>query len=467
MCTFIIYCHDDQFVSETLHDLIDKTPPAHLKQIIICDEKDLLNKDKLPLTHWDYIFHTNNIGKSRAYNFAAETATENTLIFLQAPTKFSQDWLPPLLEQLPPTALRSPTAYNLDTNLWASENKHWTRYGLRWDFTVHNRKFRPTKWSPLAANCLVINKEFFHTIHGFDQGSQIGPGDNICLSLKTWMAGGEVQIIDNSHISIIPETNTNNHNLARLVEAWFPKHTTHFYNAIDQKPTNIGRIDQLIQFTDTIEHDTDWWIENLQPELLGTMVLRGTAHGKRIAVVGDGPSLNYTTPSMINSHDIVIGVDYVHQLFDCDYVVSQSVDVVSQLEIPFSRLVVPIVLEHRVAGQFVSAMEVVPGAIQLELGEFGQLEKLSPPFCNFDNTTLLALHFALFLGPSTITLFGCDNKIIDGRSHTSLLEQYDSGEIWADSEQTRNKFNFYEVGLGQLGKLALQLNIPILRVGHV
>ena len=197
------------------------------------------------------------------------------------------------------------------------------------------------------------------------------------------------------------------------------------------------------------------------------MVLRGTAHGKRIAVVGDGPSINYTTPSMINSHDIVIGVDYIHQLFDCDYVVSQSVDVVSQLEIPFSRLVVPIVLEHRVAGQFVSAMEVVPGAIQLELGEFGQLEKLSPPFCNFDNTTLLALHFALFLGPSTITLFGCDNKIIDGRSHTSLLEQYESGEIWADSEQTRNKFNFYEVGLGQLGKLALQLNIPILRVGHI
>jgi len=468
MCTFIIYCRNNQYLTETLHDLIDKTPPGLIQEIILCDDNGVLEKDKLPLNEWDHVIRTGNIGKSRAYNQAAALATSEILVFLQQPTKFSTDWLPPLLARLQARTLVCPVAFTLDTNLWATEDRGWQRYGLRWDFTVHNRKFRSSDNSPIACFCMVIRQDFFIEMGGFDDGSGPGPGDNICLSLKTWMAGGEVKIVDESYVAIVPEVESERReNLARLVEAWFPKYVSYYYQVSGQKPGNVGRIDRLVGFAEKCERSAEWWLANLQPELLGVQALHGTAHGKRVAVVGDGPSLGYVTHAMVNNHDIVIGVDYIGGLFDCDYVVSNSADVVAQLEVPVNRLVVPYVLEQKLSGGFVVAAEAVPGAIQLEVGEIGEVGGVFPPFCNFGNVTLLALHFALFLGPSTITLFGCDNKIIDGKSHTNLVEQYDTGEMWTDSEQTRKRFSFYETGLSQLGKLADNLNIPILRVGHV
>jgi len=201
----------------------------------------------------------------------------------------------------------------------------------------------------------------------------------------------------------------------------------------------------------------------LQPELLGMYALRGTAHGKRIAVVGDGPSLDYVNWAWINSHDVVIVVDYLGLQFDYDYIISNSLDVVRQLE-PTDKLVVPYMLEDKM--NLMASKDVVPQAIQVEMGEVGVVASVFPPFCDFGNVTLLALHFALFLGPQSITLFGCDNKILGGKSHTSLIKQYDGGQIWPESEQTSKRLNFYEFGVDQLGKLALQLDIPLIRVGH-
>lgn len=471
MATFIIYCRNNDHIDRTLNDLIDKTPPQYVEQIILCDETNAipLEDHGLPLNDWDIISKTEQVGRSRAWNIAAGLATSEQLVFLTAPVKFSTDWFLPIINELTEKRLVSPLAFSLDTNLWATEDRGWRRYGMRWSMAMYNRRFGDK--SPLAAFCLVIHKKFFDEIGGFDNDASPGPGDNICLSLKTWMVGGEVLVVDDSYIAVIPEVESEaRRNLARMIEAWFPKYITHFYEACELEPgsVDIGRIDELVRFAESAERSPQWWLEHLQPELLGVYLLRNIAHGKRIAVVGDGPSLDYLNLSQINNHDIVIAVDYVGLLVDADYVVTNSVQVISELreKYPEQRFIVPYVLQHQMAGEYVFAGHVVPGAVQFEIGDVGVLRSVNPPFCDFGSCTHMAVHFALFLGPRNISLFGCDNKIIEGKSHTSRLDYYNDGKIWTESEQTRRRFAFYDSGLDQLGKLALSLDIPLLRVNH-
>jgi hypothetical protein len=470
MATFIIYCRNSNNLEQTLNDLIDKTPPEHIEQIILCDENDAIPED----TDWDIqyppvISKTEQIGRSRAWNEAARLAKSEQLVFLTAPVKFGLDWFSPIIEQLSEKRLVSPRAFALDTNLWATEAKAWRRYGMRWSMAMYDRRFGDR--SPLAAFCMVIHKQFFEEIGGFDEGAIPGPGDNICLSLKTWMAGGEVAIADESYIAIIPEVESEaRHNLVRMIEAWFPKHTTHFYESCGIEPgsVEVGRIDELVRFAESSERSAQWWLENLQPELLGIYLLRNTAHGKRIAVVGDGPSLDYMSLSLINSHDIIICVDYIGLLVESNYVVTNSADVVMELRSKYvdQQFVVPYIMENRVAGEYMLASDTVPNAVQFEVGEIGDVSSVNPPFCDFGNCVHMALHFALFLGPYSISLFGCDNKIIGDKSHTSKLDYYNGGKIWTDSDQTKKRLSFYDSGIDQLGRLALSLGIPLIRVGH-
>jgi hypothetical protein len=114
-----------------------------------------------------------------------------------------------------------------------------------------------------------------------------------------------------------------------------------------------------------------------------------------------------------------------------------------------------------------AAAEVAPRSIQFELMRTNGIPSSQfPPFVNYDNLALTAVHFALFLGAKSVTLFGFDGKLIGEQSHTSKLEAYDDGKLWSDSESTRRRFASFEYGLDKLSKLAVSLKIPLFRVSH-
>lgn len=473
MASFIIYCRNADNLHRTLCDLVDKTPPQVLQEIILCDDGPVgLSAESYlydDVRHKITVIASNCIGKSQAWNRAGRLAKSSHLVFLTQAMKFGSDWWLELEKQFAPKRLLSPVTYPLDVGLWATESHGCRRYGMRWDLSVYNRKLGSR--SPLAAYCMIIEKDFWEQIGGFDDQADVGPGDNICLSLKVWMAGGEIVVVDDSYVAVVHEVEAGSkRNLARLVEAWFPKYAGLFYDmaGIARGSLDLGRLNNLVQFAESSERSSQEWLENLHPELLGVHKLRGLAQGERIAIVGDGPSLDYINWSTINSHDLVIAIDYIGLLFDCDFVVTESLDVVSELRAKYSdkQLIVPYVLEHKIAGEYVTATEAVPGATAFELGEIGQVNSEFPPFCNFGTCVHMALHLALFMQPRSISLFACDNKIIAGKSHTSRSEFYNGGEIWADSDHSRKRFSFYEVGVAQLSKLALRLGIPVIRIGH-
>jgi polypeptide N-acetylgalactosaminyltransferase len=473
MASIIFYNSDPINVNRSISDLLNRTPKSLIDEIIVCD--DTGSTEEIP--HAQRV-QSDHIGRARAWNLAAEQAKGSELVFLGGPTKFSQDWLPPILDSIKgENRLVSPIVHTLDMNLWAMEDNQYKRFGWRWNLDLYSRRpFQITESPTLSSYCIAVTKDWFKSLGGFDNGMQNGLGEDIELSLRNWLFGGRCLVTEDSTIAAAfrgPDSSPKTvQNLSRIVEVWMPEYATYFYQArgIDHH-VNCGRIDNLLNMRSHQKKSVDWFLSCLQPELFGVYKLKGTAAGKSIAVVGPSASVDLLNPAWINRHDIVIGVDYMGLQYECDYVMTDTAHVVVELRKNYNdeKFVLPVAIENRVAGRYDPASSIAPGAIQFELGKSGsghEMNSVDPPFCNFENPVLSAIHFALYLNPKYITLFGCDNKIISGRSHSAKIEYYDGGDVWPDSDATRSRFAFYEFGLDRLGRLAQKLGIPLFRMNH-
>ncbi len=470
MISVLIYATDARYLDKTIDGLLDCTP--HLGEVIVCDDVGL-NYERTGVR----VVRTDGVGRAKAWNTAVVEASHKVLVFLKDKTRVSPDWILPLMDMLDadPNGLVSPVVHTLDPSLWTTDMNRWRRFGWRWDMNVHDRAFDGRPDSPsVSSYCIVCRRAWFDEIGGFDAGMGPGAGEDIEISLRSWLLGGSVRVADDSIIAAALEVDYDPrtvNNLARIVEAWLPAQSSRFYGARGIKPTDVmtGRLNGLASMQSRQKRPIEWFLANLQPELHSIYALRGSATGRSVAVVGPGPSLDYVNMALIARHDFVIGVDYVGLMIDCDFVMTDAVHVTAELRSKYrdEQFVVPVALQDRVNGRVVPAGEVLPGCHQFEMMRGGTTPtSLDPPLCNFESMALSAVHLAMFLSPASITVYGCDNKLVGGKSHTSKLDHYDGGLVWPDVESTRRKFAFYEYGLDQLGQLAHAAGIPLLRVCH-
>lgn len=470
MATILVYATEPAYLTQTIDTILDRTPISLLDEIILCAD------DKFEFEHPSVrVVRSNKIGCARAWNACMSGVLAHDVVFMRAGAKVGADWLVPLINFLHQNeqSIVSPVVYDLDVHLWASGELRWRRPAWRWDLRLYDRRLTSGTESPaLSAYCLVMRRSWFEHLGGFDSGMVDEGGEDIELTLRSWLLGGSAHVVDDSEIAATSSPSPNLTNLMRTVEAWMPTHARYFYQArdLDQLATNCGRLHNLVGLQELQQRPFSWFLQHLAPELNGLYDLRGSAAGKTIAVVAPGPSLDCLNSAFVNRHDLVVGVDFAANLFACDFIVTDAVHVVGEVrnKAGRARFVLPTVLANLHAGRWEATSLVLPEAIQYELGQPGVGPTgVDPPFCNYENAVLSAIHFALFLRPKSITVFGFDNQIINGKSHTSRLEYYDNGEVWPDSEGTRRRFAVYERAFTELGQLARKNSISLIRVNHV
>lgn len=467
MITIVIYATDGTYLDKTVDEILDTT--TDVSEIMVCDSVGL-NYRRSDVKSVD----TFGLGRAQAWNHAALQANGDVLVFLKDKTKLSDGWIEPLLSLLKSDykCVCSPIIYTLDLAAWSAEPSRWRRFGWRWDLNLYDRQYVGSDDSPsISSNCVVVTKQWFNEIGGFDDGMVAGSGEDIDFSIKTWLLGGSVKMCDGSAISAALEFDYNERtvdNLARIVETWMPSYATHFYasRGIKQDQLTFAKIRD---FSSRQERPIEWFLAKLQPELLNVYGLRGSAAGKSVAIVYPGASLDFINQAVVQRHDFVIGIDYAGLMYQCDFVLSDSVVVLSELQKSYGQrsLLIPLLLHDR-SGGYVAAGEAFPEAQHLELAVGNSIPVVSePPFCNFGHLGLTAVHLALFLNPASITVYGVDNKLVNGQSHASRQKFYDDGKILEDSEALRRRFAVYEYGFDCLGRLASSLNIPVLRMNHI
>jgi polypeptide N-acetylgalactosaminyltransferase len=149
--------------------------------------------------------------------FGCVNAQGPALVFMDAHTEVTPGWLEPLLDPLIKNPLSStiPVVDGLDANtLEYKYNPDPTTYmvgGFKWNLIYEWINIRPDVKSAMKSPCdpiptptmlgafFVIMKDNFIRLGMYDEGYEIWGAENLELSFKVWMCGGEMHQIPCSH----------------------------------------------------------------------------------------------------------------------------------------------------------------------------------------------------------------------------------------------------------------------------
>ncbi|XP_029642743.2 N-acetylgalactosaminyltransferase 7, partial [Octopus sinensis] len=291
----------------TIHSVINMSPPALLKEVILIDDESNKGNFKADLSVYlkdnfkdkvNLFRNSKKEGLIRSKTIGAKYASGDILVFMDAHCECGRNWLVPILALLAHnrTIVASPVTNVIDWETFAYKTtfreKH--HHGIfEWgflykeskvpDMELTSRKYNsePYRSPTLAGGLFAIDGKYFFELGGFDPGLQSQGGENFELSFKIWQCGGSIKWVPCSHVGYVRQTPMfldtvqNLSDLAlnyiRVVEVWLDnEHKQYFYArqpSMEEYP--ILNISKQLEFKK--EHECKsfkWFLENVANEVL-------------------------------------------------------------------------------------------------------------------------------------------------------------------------------------------------------
>uniref|UniRef100_A0A4W3HUH9 Glycosyltransferase 2-like domain-containing protein n=1 Tax=Callorhinchus milii TaxID=7868 RepID=A0A4W3HUH9_CALMI len=264
--TSIIMCFVDEVWSTLLrsvHSILNRSPSHLITEIILVDDFSTKGKNERVPTP-SHVFPKVRIihlktrhGLIQARLAGADVATGDVLTFLDSHVECNVGWLEPLLERihLKRTTVSCPVIEVIsDEDMSYMGVYNFLRGIFTWPMNfgwkqipseILQISFRLTlKFSfrcpVMAGGLFSIDKKYFYELGAYDPGLEVWGGENMELSFKVWMCGGEIEIIPCSRVGHIfrdgnPYTfpkdriKTVERNLARVAEVWLDEYIDGFF----------------------------------------------------------------------------------------------------------------------------------------------------------------------------------------------------------------------------------------------
>ncbi|XP_069838827.1 polypeptide N-acetylgalactosaminyltransferase 5 [Dendropsophus ebraccatus] len=367
--TSVIMCFVDEVWStliRSVFSVLNRSPPHLIKEIILVDDfstKDYL-KDKLDEFMKKFpkvrILHLKERhGLIRARLAGASIATGDVLTFLDSHVECNVGWLEPLLEQV--RVNRKKVACPVievinDKDMSYMTVDNFQRGIFTWPMnfgwkpipTEVLQKDNITDMDPIrcpvmAGGLFSIERKYFYELGTYDPGLDVWGGENMEISFKVWMCGGEIEIIPCSRVGHIfrndnpysfpkDRVKTVERNLARVAEVWLDEYKELFYGHgyhLLQELKNIGDLTEQKELRKRLQCKSfQWYIDNVYPDLDAPLarasgVVINTALGKCLSLQNSAVVLeacdptkqnqqfNFTWLRMIKQKDLCISPDQV------------------------------------------------------------------------------------------------------------------------------------------------------------
>ncbi|XP_054979055.1 polypeptide N-acetylgalactosaminyltransferase 5 [Sorex araneus] len=328
--TSVIMCFVDEVWSTLLrsvHSVLNRSPPHLIKEILLVDDfstkeylKDKLDKYMSQFPKVRILRLKERHGLIRARLAGAKEATGDVLTFLDSHVECNVGWLEPLLERvyLSRKKVACPVIEVInDKDMSYMTVNNFQRGIFVWPMNFAWRTIPPDvvakdniketdiiRCPIMAGGLFSIDKNYFFELGTYDPGLDVWGGENMELSFKVWMCGGEVEIVPCSRVGHIfrdgnpysfPQdpVKTVERNLVRVAEVWLDEYKELFYghrdHLLDHVP-DAGNLTQQRELRQKLKCKSfKWYLENVFPDLKAPLVkasgvLINVALGKCIAI---------------------------------------------------------------------------------------------------------------------------------------------------------------------------------------
>uniref|UniRef100_A0A3B3Z339 Glycosyltransferase 2-like domain-containing protein n=1 Tax=Poecilia mexicana TaxID=48701 RepID=A0A3B3Z339_9TELE len=309
--TTVIFCFVDEVWSTLLrsvHSVLNRSPPHLLKEIILVDDastKDYLKKQldeymsQFPKVRIIRLRERQGLIRARLAG-AAVAKGKDVLTFLDSHIECNVGWLEPLLERVYLDRKKVPCPVievisDKDMSYMLVDN--FQRGIFKWPLVFG--------WSPvpedipagkpfgsissfrcpvMAGGLFSIDKKYFFELGAYDPGLDVWGGENMEISFKIWMCGGEIEIIPCSRVGHIfrgqnpykfpkDRQKTVERNLARVAEVWLDEYKDLFYghgyqHLLDKKVIDIGNLTEQIELRKKLKCKSfKWYLDNVFPDM--------------------------------------------------------------------------------------------------------------------------------------------------------------------------------------------------------
>ena len=155
------------------------------------------------------------LGLIRARIFGSRLATGDVLVFLDSHVEPNIHWLEPLLERIKESPRKNvvmPIIDIINADTFQYKPSPLVLGGFNWglnfkwdsipseDLQKDEDFVKPFKSPTMAGGLFAINREYFQELGEYDDGLDVWGGENLEISFRIWMCGGNLELIPCSRI---------------------------------------------------------------------------------------------------------------------------------------------------------------------------------------------------------------------------------------------------------------------------